>query len=410
MNRETTTAPGRTRLLGLRVQNFRSLRNVSFHELTPLTVLVGPNGSGKSTLFDVLAFLAECFESGLRSAWDRRGRAAELLSRGSSGPVVIELDVELPDRSTIAYHLAIQQDNGSLAVAEEWMEHRESLSTPTRRLLDYQAGDGYVGDESAGDSGPRLRQVRLTGADIVAVNALGQLADNPRVAALRTFIIEWRLNYFTAGSEEGQPEAGPHRRISASGDNVANVIQYLAEEHPDRLTETFRALRRRVPHLEKLVAEFLPDGRLLLRLKDAPFERPILARFASEGTLKLLAYLLLLHDPDPPPLMGIEEPENYLHPRLLQELGEDFRGAAEESQLLVTTHSPFFLNAMRPEEVWILWRDEFGYTRATCASGIRGVTAALRQGALLGHLWMEGRFGVGDPLTRAGAPTRPISP
>lgn len=410
MNNAIKTAPGQTRLLGLKVQNFRSLRDVSFHELTPLTVLVGPNGSGKSTVFDVLAFLAECFESGLRAAWDRRGRAAELVSRGSAGPVVIDLDLEQPDRSTIAYHMAIRPDNGSAAVSEEWLDLRESPSAPARRLLEYRMGDGYVRDESSLDGATRQKQVRLTGPDIVAVNALGQLADNPRVAALRGFITEWRLSYFSTGSGDRQMETGPHRRISPSGDNVANVIQYLAEEHPDRLAETFLALRRRVPHLERLVAETLPDGRLLLRMKDVPFERPILARFASEGTLKLLAYLLLLHDPEPPPLMGIEEPENYLHPRLLQELGEDFRSAAEDSQLLVTTHSPFFLNAMRPEEVWVLWRDESGFTRTTRVSRIGGITEALRQGALLGHLWMEGRFGVGDPLTRAGAPTRPISP
>ena len=148
----------------------------------------------------------------------------------------------------------------------------------------------------------------------------------------------------------------------------------------------------------------MPDGRLLLSIKDAPFDNPILARFASDGTLKMLAYLALLHDPVPPPFIGIEEPENFLHPRLLYGLAEECRASAQRGQLLVTTHSPFFLNALRPEEVRVLYRDDAGYTQVTTASEIPGIKAFMGEGALLGDLWLEGHFGLGDPLTNQGAP------
>ena len=134
----------------------------------------------------------------------------------------------------------------------------------------------------------------------------------------------------------------------------------------------------------------MPDGRLLLQIKDAPFDQPILSRFASDGTLKMLSYLVALYDPAPPQFIGIEEPENFLHPRLLPELAEERRKASERSQLLVTTHSPFFLNAAKSNEVRVLY--------------IQGVKEFLRAGATMGHLWLEGRFGVGDPLVNAGAP------
>lgn len=150
----------------------------------------------------------------------------------------------------------------------------------------------------------------------------------------------------------------------------------------------------------------MPDGRLLLQIKDIPFSHPVLARFASDGTLKMLAYLVLLYDPLPPPFIGVEEPENFLHPRLLPELAEECRDASERTQLLVTTHSPFFLNALRPEEVRVLWRDEKGYTQTVRAADIKRVSKFVEQGALLGHLWMEGQLGVGDPLVNQGAPTR----
>jgi predicted ATPase len=148
----------------------------------------------------------------------------------------------------------------------------------------------------------------------------------------------------------------------------------------------------------------MPDGRLLLQIKDAPFELPVLSKFASDGTLKMLAYLVVLYDPEPPRFIGIEEPENFLHPRLLPELAEECRAASEHSQLLITSHSPFFLNAMKAEEVRVLYRDEQGFTQAVRACDIQGVTDFIEAGASLGHLWMEGHFGLGDPLVNQGAP------
>ena len=117
---------------------------------------------------------------------------------------------------------------------------------------------------------------------------------------------------------------------------------------------------------------------------------------------------MLLNDPTPPPFIGIEEPENFLHPRLLPELAEECRAACERTQLLVTTHSPFFLNALRPDEVRVLWRDEQGYTQTRRAADLQGVLQFMKHGALLGQLWMEGQLGVGDPLVNQGGPTQPL--
>jgi predicted ATPase len=192
-----------------------------------------------------------------------------------------------------------------------------------------------------------------------------------------------------------------------AGDNIANVIQYLKEQHPQRLDRVLETLRRRIPRLEKVLSEPMQDGRLLLRIKDAPFADPVLARFASDGTLKMLAYLLVLLDPAPPSFIGIEEPENFLHPRLLPELAEECRAATERSQLLVTTHSPFFLNGVRADEVRALYRDDQGYTQTVRAADVHGIPQFLDEGAELGYLWIEGHLGVGDPLVNAGAPTLP---
>jgi predicted ATPase len=408
MKKKSTNVPGsRARIEYLKVQNFRALREVEFKDLTPLTVLLGPNGSGKSTVFDVFAFLAECFELGLRRAWDKRGRAKELKTRGSDGPVTIDIKYREPGYPLITYHLAVDERAGGPVVVEEWLRWKRGSHGQPFRFLDYREGKGKtVSGEQPDEQDTRI-DVPLKSADLLAVNALGQFAEHPRVAALRDFITGWYVSYLSADSARGQPEAGPQDRMTKTGDNLANVIQYLAEQHGDRLEQIFAVLRRRVPRIERVLAETMPDGRLLLQIKDAPFSHPVLAKFASDGTLKMLAYLVLLYDPAPPPFIGIEEPENFLHPRLLPELAEECRAASSRTQLLVTTHSPFFLNALRPDEVRVLWRDDQGYTQTQRAVDLPGVSEFVEHGALLGQLWMEGQLGVGDPLVNQGAPSRP---
>ncbi len=403
-NKSTSSPP---RIQYLKVKNFRVLRDVKFKDLSPLTVLVGPNGSGKSTVFDVFAFLAECFELGLRRAWDKRGRARELRTRDAEGPITIEIKYKERDYPLITYHLSIDEKQGQPIVVEEWLQWRRGQRGKPFRFLEYREGKGRaVSGESPDEQDQRI-EIPLKSPDLLAVNALGQFEEHPRVAALREFITGWYVSYLSTESTRGQPEAGPQERLSRTGDNLANVIQYLAEQHPDRLEHIFAILRRRIPRIEKVLADTMPDGRLLLQIKDAPFSHPVLARFASDGTLKMLAYLVLLYDPSPPPLIGIEEPENFLHPRLLVELAEECRSATERTQLLVTTHSPFFLNALRPEEVWVLWRDEKGHAQVRRVADIQNIPEFVENGGLLGHLWMEGYFGVGDPLVNEGMPSCP---
>ena len=388
-----------------KVQNYRALHNLELKNLTPLTVFLGPNGSGKSTIFDVFAFLSECFTESLRKAWDRRGRFRELRTRDSTGCIIIELKYKETSKSPlITYHLAIDEENNRPFIAEEWLQWRRGQYGKTFRFLDFRKGEGQViSGESPDEEGERITE-QLASTELLAVNTLGQFAKHPRVSALRRFITGWYLSYLTADHTRSLPEAGAQERLSPTGDNLPNVIQYLKEQHPQRLEEILKTLSVRIPRLEKVEASIMQDGRLLLEIKDAPFSHPILAKFASDGTLKLLAYLIVLFDPNPPQLVGIEEPENHLHPRLLPQLAEECRSASANTQLMVTTHSPFFVDSLKPEELWVLYRDEKGFTQAKRTADMQGVKQFMDQGALLGSLWMEDFFDVGNPLKNAGAP------
>lgn len=398
------------RIESLSIRNYRALHNVQFKSITPLTVFLGPNGSGKSTVFDVFAFLSETFQVGLRRAWDKRGRFKDLRTRGAQGPIEVEVKYREPDYPLITYHLSIDETKKGPIVAEEWLRWSRKGGGKPFRFLDFKNGEGEAASGQRPDADDERQPEKLASSEMLAVSSLGQFAKHPRVSALRDFITGWYLSYLSAASAKSAfPEAGPQERLSLTGDNLANVIQYLREQHPERLEAVLKTLSRRIPKLEKVNTEMLADGRLLLQIKDAPFKEPILAKWASDGTLKMLAYLIVLYDPEPPALIGIEEPENFLHPRLLPELAEECRGAAARSQVMATSHSPWFVNGLRPEELWILYRDGQGFTNSRRVSDMVRIRSFLDEGAGLGELWLEGQFEVGDPFVAGGGP-RPGTP
>ena len=402
-----TKPEGPPRIESLSVRNFRALRRIDLKDITPLTVLIGPNGSGKSTVYDVFAFLSECFEDGLGRAWDKRGRLREIKSRGSSGPIVIEIKYrERPPRpgSTasprITYRLELDEIRGRPVVAHEWLGWRRGRRGRPFGFLESHKGSGRATSGELPDKMDEREPFKLRSPDLLAVNALGQFSNHPRVAKLRDFITGWHISYLAAEEGRGQPESGPHEKLTRTGDNLANVVQHLHERDLRRLRKIIRILADRVPRIAGVKAEPMPDGRLLLQFVDDPFDEPILARYASDGTLKMLAYLILLHGSHSYPFIGIEEPENFLHHSLLPVLAEECRSALHSTQLLITTHSPFFLDGLKPKEVRILWRGGDGYTSVRRASDINGITHLMDTGGQLGNLWTEGWFGVGDPLTR----------
>ena len=302
------------RIEELSVKNYRALRDLQLRQMTPLTVFLGPNGSGKSTIFDVFAFLSECFSVGLRKAVDKRNRFRELRSRGADGPIVIELKYrETPNSSLITYHLAIDENQRGPFVAEEWLRWRRGQQGKPFRFLDFRNGAGQViSGEVPDESDDRIDQ-SLTSPDLLAVNTLGQFTNHPRVSALRRFITGWYFAHLALDSIPVTAAPDPHEHLSVSGDNLPNVIAYLEQRYPERLAEILSTLARHVPYLETVRTEVSRNQRLQLMFKDIPFSTPFPVSNVSDGTIKLLAYLVMLSDPDPPQMIGLEEPENQLH-------------------------------------------------------------------------------------------------
>jgi predicted ATPase len=186
--------------------------------------------------------------------------------------------------------------------------------------------------------------------------------------------------------------AGPQAHLNSGGDNVGNVVQFLEQEHPRRLRTILEKIAARIPGIGSIDTHRTEDGRLLLRFKDRGFADPFYAQQVSDGTLKVFAYLLLLEDPDPPPFIGIEEPENGVYHKLLATLATELRGHAGRpggGQVFVTTHQPYLVDALAPDEVWILTKGEDGFSVATRASDDNRISALVEEGIPLGGLWFS---------------------
>ena len=416
---------------GFRVKNFGVLKDVTLGRLwnqqqakplTPMTAVIGKNGVGKSTLFDAFGFLADCLKYGVEEACDVHGRGGfrKIRSQGQSDPIEFEVYYkETGNARPITYELSINlDDSGRPYVLKERLRQRRKGQRHGRPfsflILNSGVGIAWKGEEGrqidetseiadfsdllgfikSGETEEESREteiVELEDRRKLGIATLGSLKQHPRIAAFRRFIEGWYLSYFTPDAARDLPLAGPQTHLNIHGDNLGNVVQFMEREHPRRFQSILNTIAKKIPGIDKIDTEKTNDGRLLLRFNDKGFGDPFYAQQMSDGTLKVFAYLLLLEDPTPPPFLCIEEPENGLYHKLLESLAREFRvhatGRTGGSQVFVTTHQPYFVDALEPDEVWILEKESDGFSAIRRASDNEIVDNLVAEGLLLGGLW-----------------------
>ena len=379
----------------IEVKNYRVLQDVEITDLPRLAVIIGANGTGKSTLFDVFAFLKDALAADVHSATAKRGGFRELVSRGRDGPVSITIHYRgAKDGRPLVYILDLEESGGRVIVSREAI----GVHWPGDDILTFVRGGGVYKTtiDAPGDSKERLANFSFDDPSTLAIKALGHLTDFPLAVEFRSLIEAWHISNFHINDARSSAEAGHAEHLSTMGDNVAQVAQYLHENHPARFRRVLEAMRARVPGVDAVEAKVTEDGRLVLRFKDGCFKDPFIARHVSDGTIKMFAYLLLLHDPNPHPLVAVEEPENQLYPTLLHELAEEFRSYAKRGgQALISTHSPEFLNGADLKEVYVLRKvDGFAQVKRVGDSAL--LTRLAEEGDLPGALWRQRLFDAPD--------------
>jgi len=416
---------------GFRISNYRVLRDVTLGKLwntqnaaplTPMTTVIGKNGVGKSTLFDAFGFLADCLKLGVEEACDANGRGGfeKIRSQGSDEPISFDVYYkEDGNARPITYELSIALDKSKRPyVASERLRQRrkgQKYGWPFSFLmLNNGKGVAWKGESEgqqveedkgefdlerlindlqspAREESAETEVVELSDKRRLGIATLGALQQHPRISAFRRFIEGWYLSYFTPDAARGLPLAGAQKHLNVHGDNLGNVVQFMEREHAKKFQSILDRIAPKIPGVQKIDTDKTADGRLLLRFNDKGFNDPFYAQQMSDGTLKVFAYLLLLEDPTPPPFICIEEPENGLYHKLLETLAKEFRehatGRKGGSQVFVTTHQPYFVDALTPDEVWVLEKGEDGFSTIRRASADDTVKNMVAEGLPLGGLW-----------------------
>jgi predicted ATPase len=399
---------------GFKIQNYRSLLDIAMgkigtdpllrnaNPLTPLTVVIGKNGVGKSSIFDAFGFLSDCMETDLETACNARNRGGydKLASLGIDQPITISIYYrESKNDRPITYEVSIgrEERTGLPIVLSERLRQRAKSSGGSgrpRSFLHLEKGKGtvYVGDDALEGDEASKRNVEFDPHKLAIVSLAEQFSENPRIAQFKKFIQSWYLSYFTPDSARKIPQAGTQKHLNLHGDNIGNVVQYMERNHPIIFKKILDEISKKIPGIGTI--EPYKDSitnNLYLLFKDKGFAKPFTQQQMSDGTLKMFSYLLLLNDPEPAPFICIEKPENGLYHKLLETLAREFRehatGKKGSSQIFITTHQPYFVDALEPEEVWILEKGQDGFSTIRRASDDAIVRNMVAEGLPLGGLW-----------------------
>jgi predicted ATPase len=264
------------------------------------------------------------------------------------------------------------------AAASEYQEDLLDKKTPTR------------------EETPDVEWVSLVSNQHLGIATLGALKEHERIARFRQFLQGWHLSYFDPSAARARPKAGAQKHLNVRGDNLSNVVQYMEREHGDRFAKVLTKIAHKIQGINKIDTTKTEDGFLLLRFYANGFDKPFFVQQMSDGTLKVFTYLLLLEDPEPAPFICIEEPESGLYHKLLPELAHEFRehatGRKNAPQLFITTHQPIFVDALHPNETWILEKGLDGYSTIRRTSDDPLIQNMVSEGVSLGSLWYSDYF------------------
>jgi predicted ATPase len=379
------------RIHSIKVKNFKALQDIEIQDMTNLTVIVGKNGVGKTTFFDIFDFLQDCLEKNVNEAIKSRGGYREVVSRGNeSENIIINICVDI-DEQNYSYYLALEHNEPTTIIKREslYLIHKNGDSCEV--VFENVRGECEVYLDIELKTG-KSSKIYLDSPSISVLKGLGQFSEFPAIASFRKMVENWSVSDFNirAAQNDNNP-AVPAEHLSRSGDNLSQVAKFLYDNHRESFNMIINKMRERIPGISDITVDTTVDNRLVLRFKDGTFKDPFLSKNASDGTMKMFAYLVMLNDPNPYPLICIEEPENQLYPKVLGILAEEFREFSERGQVFVSTHSPDFLNAIEIEEV-VLLEKSGGYTKARRLCDDKEISSLFEYGDKLGWLWNQGYF------------------
>lgn len=391
----------------VKIEGFKSIRNLSDFRLRNLNVLIGPNRSGKSNFLDFWDLISSAGKEQLPQAINRRGGIVDVLSWEQNLPLNFELNFDAVDDfeeyGGISYSAEIVSRRLSYVILKELF-----IKTPARGQP--LSGTSFDGDRSLPPGynwlyDELIKQGHQIDTNNLAIAQIRDTVDYPVHDKLRRYLSNI-LVHRPFNTEENAPIRNPQplgareadappTRLNRGGDNLSNVLYHLQNEpkYQDYYNEFLLTLQRAFPSLERLVFRAEGgQGKTILSWQDRHFNKyPITANLLSDGTLRFMCLLAALYDPEPPSLLCIDEPEVGLHPQQLRLLASVIQEASERVQILVTTHSSDLISFLQNVEDVVVVEAEDGWSK------LRRLDPKELQHWLgeysLGELWRSGEIG-----------------
>ena len=383
----------------LRVRNFKSLRDVEIR-LGPLNVLAGPNMSGKSNIIDALRFLHEIIfpqagTTGINYAVANRGGIGEVLWKGGDDRLLTFFIEGLDDQNPethFTYELKLLTGLGDFVRIED-----ESLVI---------GRDGVFTHLIKREQGA-VRLLNLDGQDIGGVSGdsspLQYAPPNWDGFRFTQWIKLWRFYHLVPLTMKRSSPMSTGQVLSTAGENLSAWLMWLQAHSVDSFVRLNEVLRDLFPDVEQVRMIPTPDGSVHLATSEKGLKRLTNVWQMSDGFLVLTALLSLVYVPAE--LSGtvfcVEEPENHLHPRMLETLVTLLRQVRREAldaklvltQLFITTQSPYLLDQFLIDEIiWVAKQD--GQTRVSIPADKKHLRRLVENKELgLGDLMYSGILG-----------------
>ncbi len=389
-----------------------------------LNVFIGPNSAGKSNLIEALAIMRATpvspfmgASAGVQGVLRRGGGPGEWTWKGAKEKdVAIDLVICNPYGAQPLRHVfSFRADTRGIEITDERVEYEKSYpgqaepyffykyqhGSPVINVIPQEETDNPLllkeGNPKQPTGGPTRKLKRLAqDAANTQASVLSQFRDRehyPELTYLGETYEKWRIYRewaFGRNTVFREPQKADMRNDRLEED-FSNLGMFLS-----RLRKTPKAKREIIEALRDLYAgiadfETIPEGgSVQLFFTEGDYSIP--ATRLSDGTLRYLCLLAILCDPDPPPVICIEEPELGLHPDILPKLADRLVAASQRTQIIVTTHSDILVDAMteHPESVVVCEKHD-GCTEMTRLK--KEELAKWLEKYRLGQLWIDGQIG-----------------
>jgi len=356
----STVAPPAHPLTRIEIDGYRPFRGFQA-EPGGLTVIIGANGSGKSSLFDFLRFIGRAVADPLPPEIDERAAGRALFHVPGPERISFALTLDLGQRLPVSYEAEILGPIGAPRVARERLATthplREDQSDPFI-FLDFVAGRGVVRDQ-------REKKLKRPGWTVLPNELALRRALDPTLVTLshaQALLASWR---FYSGFEVSTSAAirkpvptQPTPALAEDGGNLSAVLLWLNHKHQEVWADLESHMRSAVPGFRSLNVEPRGGPGMVIGLwREHGVHTELSLADLSDGTLRLLCWAVLCLSPNPPPLLCVDEPELGLHPRVLPGLAGLFRIASARTQVLIATHSPYFLSHFALDEIAVMRRE-----------------------------------------------------